>query len=239
MLQTIREMRRRVDFKLLFVLSVICISIWGFVELSGIILSGEKAHFDESILLSMRSASDVSDPIGPGWVEEMGRDITALGGNVVLTLLTVFVLGYLMIIRRPVLCFVLVLATVGALAASTLLKQSFDRDRPDLVPHHSRVYTASFPSGHAMLSASTYLTMGALLARAQKRRRLKVYIIAVSAFLSLIVGISRVYLGVHWPSDVLAGWAAGTAWALGCWWLADVWLRRKEKRSDLQNSHFE
>jgi undecaprenyl-diphosphatase len=104
------------------------------------------------------------------------------------------------------------------------LKYSIDRDRPALVPHGSVVYTASFPSGHSMLAASTYLTMGALLARVQRRRRIKAYILMVAITATLLVGISRVYLGVHWPTDVIAGWTAGTGWALLCWLLAR-WLQ--------------
>jgi undecaprenyl-diphosphatase len=103
---------------------------------------------------------------------------------------------------------------------STVLKMGFERPRPDLVPHATRVYTASFPSGHAMLSAVTYLTLGALLARVQPNRRLKAYLIGLALCITLLVGASRVYLGVHWPSDVLAGWCGGAAWAALCWFIA-------------------
>jgi undecaprenyl-diphosphatase len=121
----------------------------------------------------------------------------------------------------------LVLASVGGGALlSTLLKLSFERPRPDLVPHAVAVYTASFPSGHAMLSAVTYLTLGTLLARIQPRRRLRAYIVAVAVLLTLLVGTSRVYLGVHWPTDVLAGWCLGAAWAMLCWAVA-LWLQRR------------
>jgi undecaprenyl-diphosphatase len=109
---------------------------------------------------------------------------------------------------------------------STVLKEVIDRPRPDLVPHGQHVYTKSFPSGHSMLSAVTYLTLGALLARLQKRRSLKLYALALAIFLSLAIGVSRVYLGVHWPTDVLAGWSAGAAWAVLCWVIARVLQQR-------------
>ncbi len=109
---------------------------------------------------------------------------------------------------------------------STLLKQLFSRPRPDLVPHESFVYTASFPSGHSMMAAVTYLTLGALLARVQPRRQVKAYLLVLAALVTLLVGISRVYLGVHWPTDVLAGWAAGAIWALLSWLVAR-WLQRR------------
>lgn len=206
-------------------------SLWGFAALSGEVLEGETQAFDRVILLSMRNPADLSDPIGPGWAEEIGRDLTALGGNAVLTLLTLAVLGYLLLEGKRGLALVLIVATLGALGASTVLKKSFDRDRPDLVPHGSIVYTSSFPSGHSMLSASTYLTLGALLARAQRRRRIKAYILLVAIGATLLVGISRVYLGVHWPTDVLAGWTAGAGWALMCWLLAR-WLQRHSKLAE-------
>src|SRR5690606_12093393 len=170
--------------------------------------------------LSMRSPADLSDPIGPGWAEEVGRDITALGGNAVLTLLTLAVVGYLLLDGKRKVALVLIIASLGALGVSTLLMYTIAPERPDLVPHHTKVYTASFPSGHSMLSASTFLTMGALLARVQKRKRMKAYILLVAITATLLVGLSRIYLGVHWPTDVLADWTAGSAWAVGCWLLA-------------------
>jgi undecaprenyl-diphosphatase len=100
------------------------------------------------------------------------------------------------------------------------------RPRPDIVPHIVYASSTSFPSGHSMMSAVTYLTLGALLARSQARKRLKAYFLLLAAFLSLIVGVSRVYLGVHWPTDVLAGWTAGTVWAMLCW-VATRWLQRR------------
>jgi undecaprenyl-diphosphatase len=117
-------------------------------------------------------------------------------------------------------------AVDGGLLLSTLLKMEFDRPRPDLVAHAVRVYTASFPSGHATLSAVTYLTLGALLTRVVPKRRIKVFFMGLAIFLTLVVGASRVYLGVHWPSDVLAGWCVGAAWASLCWFVALQLQRR-------------
>ncbi|HKH34153.1 MAG TPA: phosphatase PAP2 family protein, partial [Beijerinckiaceae bacterium] len=117
-------------------------------------------------------------------------------------------------------------AVGGGMLMSTLLKLGFARPRPDLVPHGARVYTASFPSGHAMLSAVTYLTLGALLARVQPRRRIKAFFLGLAILLTIVIGMSRVYLGVHWPSDVLAGWCGGAAWAALCWFVALQLQRR-------------
>ncbi len=199
-------------------------SLWTFVELAEDVMEGDTNDIDRIILLSMRNANDLSDPIGPRWVEEIGRDLTALGGNAVLTLLTLAVMGFLILEGKRRIALVLVVATLGALSLSSVLKYAIDRDRPNLVPHGSVVYTASFPSGHSMLAASTYLTMAALLVRVHRNRRIKAYILLVAIVTTLLVGISRVYLGVHWPTDVLAGWTAGAGWALLCWLFAR-WLQ--------------
>jgi undecaprenyl-diphosphatase len=111
---------------------------------------------------------------------------------------------------------------------SNLLKYGFGRPRPDLFPHGSITDTASFPSGHSLVAAIVYLTIGVLLAESQTRYRLKIYILSLAILIILLVGISRVYLQVHWPSDVLAGWLGGTAWALMFWIIAHY--MRKDRR---------
>jgi undecaprenyl-diphosphatase len=119
-------------------------------------------------------------------------------------------------------------AVVSGTVVSQLLKVGFARSRPDLVPYGTEVYTASFPSGHAMMAAVVYLTLGTLLARTESRRRVKSYVMAIAAVLTLLVGLSRIYLGVHWPSDVAAGWALGAGWSALAW-LAMLWLQGRGK----------
>jgi undecaprenyl-diphosphatase len=200
--------------------------VWLFVELADDVLEGDTAAVDETLLLMLRAADDPTDPLGPAWVEELARDITGLGGGGVLTILTLAAAGFLALQRKRWLAAYLLGAVASGVVMSTVLKFGFDRPRPDLVPHGQIVYTSSFPSGHSMLSAVVFLTLGALLASGQTNLRLRAYLIALAAFLSAIVGVSRVYLGVHWPTDVLAGWTAGAAWALLCWALA-ARLRRR------------
>lgn len=214
------------ELEILVVLLLVAAGMLGFVALAGEVSEGETRAFDEALLLALRTPGDRSDPLGPGWFEEMMRDFSALGGHALLGLLTLWILGYLAIQRQYRAACLVLASVVGAMALSTVLKLGFQRPRPDLVPHGSIVYTASFPSGHSMLSASVYLTLGALLVRLQPRRRLKLYVMSLAALLTLLVGVSRVYLGVHWPTDVLAGWTAGAAWALSCWLVALILKRR-------------
>lgn len=207
-------------------LAVVGLFGWGFVTLAGEVTGGETLGFDRAILLSLRNPADLSDPIGPSWIEESARDVTGLGGHVILGLITVSALAYLLMTGRRHVALLLVGAIGGGMVLSALLKLGFDRPRPDLVPHGARVYTASFPSGHAMLSAATYLTLGAVLARVHAERAVKLFFIGVAVALTILIGSSRVYLGVHWPSDVLAGWCGGAAWASLCQYLALVLQRR-------------
>ena len=144
---------------------VLSAGAWAFVELADEVTEGESLSIDETVLLSLRNSGDLSDPIGPGWVEEMGRDFTALGSMGVLTLITLAVLGYLLLAGRNRASLFTLVAVAGGMLLSTLLKMGFDRARPDLVPHDTVVYTASFPSGHSMMAAVTYLTLAAILSR--------------------------------------------------------------------------
>lgn len=214
-----RHIRRmpRLEAAALATVLVLGGGILGFVSLADRVTGGATETFDQAILLAMRSASDSTDPIGPAWIEGMVRDFTALGSLAVLLLITVLAALYLVLRGKERAALFVIVAIVGAWGLSSLLKMGFDRPRPDLVPHITRVSSASFPSGHAMTGAATYLTLGALLARLERRFRVKLFLIISAIFITLVVGTSRVYLGVHWPTDVLGGWAAGAAWASLCW----------------------
>ena len=216
----------RLEWQPLAVLCLAAAIAWGFVELADEVLEGETREIDSLLLLALRSAKDPSDPLGPQWVEEMARDLTALGSFGVLALLTAAAVGYLVLAAKRHAAIAVLAAVAGGVVRSTALKLGFDRPRPDLVPHAVEVYTASFPSGHSMMAAVTYLTLGALLARVEGDWRLKLYWVGIALLLTLLVGFSRVYLGVHWPSDVLGGWALGATWALACW-IVMQWLQRR------------
>ncbi|HMA15604.1 MAG: phosphatase PAP2 family protein [Bacteroidota bacterium] len=219
----------RLGLRELSLLVFLCLAaggVWLFVEIADEVADGELEGFDSAILLSLRSPTDLHDPLGPPWFEEMVRDVTALGGNLVTILITLASAGYLALQRKGrAALFVLLAVSSGILLGSTL-KGVFERPRPDLVEHAMGVYTSSFPSGHAMTAGVVYLTLAAVLMRFESRRRLKLYLLSLAVLVTLAVGASRVYLGVHWPSDVIAGWAAGAAWAM-LWWCAALWMQRK------------
>lgn len=216
------------EFGTLIVLALAVAGFWAFAELADEVVEGATRNLDRDILLLLRSEGDPADPRGPDWLEEMLRDLTALGGIAVLTLTTVAVAGGFALMRRLRGTLYLVAAVGGGLLISSVAKEGFDRPRPDLVPYGSYVHTASFPSGHSMMAAVVYLSLGVLVARVLPQRRLKVYVLAVAVLATVLVGVSRVYLGVHWPTDVLAGWLAGAGWAAACMAGARALARRGE-----------
>ncbi|MBZ5633271.1 MAG: phosphatase PAP2 family protein [Acidobacteriia bacterium] len=209
----------------LLALALIVAGVWGFALLADEVLEGGTQVFDQKLLLAFRH-SGTRALLGPPSVQQAARDITALGGVAVLTLVTAFASGFLALDGKKHMALFVLGSVLGGLAASTILKDVFHRARPDLVPFDVYVSGGSFPSGHSMMSAVTYLTLGALLARSQERKRLKAYFLLLAMFLTFAVGVTRVYLGVHWPTDVLAGWTAGAVWALLCW-LTARWLQSR------------
>jgi len=214
------------EFGMLAALLVAAGGVLGFLAIADEVREGELRAFDSAILLALRNPADHADPIGPQWLEIAMRDLTSLGSVSVLTLMVIAALGYLLLVGKRGAALLVLVSIGGGTALSSLLKLGFDRPRPDLVAHLVDIHTLSFPSGHAMLSAVTYLTLGALLARVEARRAVKIYILGVAVILTLLIGSSRLYLGVHWPSDVIGGWCAGAAWAMLCWLVAVVLQRR-------------
>ena len=210
----------------LVAVSLIMAGLWIFFELADFVMEGESHALDRMILLALRTPGSLNDPLGPRWLEEIFRDFTSFGSVAVLTFALLAAAGYLFLQKKYRSMLLMVAAIVGGTVLSLLLKYGFDRPRPDLVAPYAHTLTSSFPSGHALLAATTYLTMGALLARVQPQRSLKIYLMCLAILLTLIVGFTRVYLGVHWPTDVLAGWTVGGVWALTCWLVAQLLQRR-------------
>lgn len=217
---------RNLDLYVLVAFLVLVLSVLVFFKVADLVKAGQSKSWDEWLILNLRDPADPARPIGPAWMNEAGRDLTALGGGAVLGLVTAAVLGFLIIQRTYHAMLLVLAATVGGWLLTALLKDWFDRPRPELVPHLSHVSTSSFPSGHSMMSAVVYMTLGALLARLVERHALKLYMVGVALVLTGLVGLSRIYMGVHYPTDVLAGWSAGLSWAVFCWLSARFLQRR-------------
>lgn len=203
----------------------IAIPVFAFGAIAEDVIEGEPFAFDRAILLALREPGDPATPIGPAWLPEAARDLTSLGSTTVLGLILFAVVGYLVLERRRAAAWWIFGAVIGGVLLNNLLKLMIGRPRPDVVGPAVRVFTSSFPSGHATLSAIAYLTLGALVARTQESVAMRIYIMALAILVTTLVGLTRIYLGVHYPSDVLAGWCIGSAWALGCWAIMG-WLQQ-------------
>jgi undecaprenyl-diphosphatase len=205
---------------------VFALAAWIVVEMADDAVPGRYLEREGKILRAFRQPDDLSRGLGPPWVTPVVRDITALGGVPVLTLLTALVLGFLLLRRRYRAALLILFATIGGVLVTQTIKAIAERERPHVVPHLMEVTSKSFPSGHSMMSSTVYLTLGVLLGQTMARRREKTYLVGAALLVTVLVGLSRVYLGVHYPTDVLAGWSAGIAWALLFWYLA-WWLQRR------------
>jgi len=192
-------------------------AVWFFLGLASEVMEGDTLALDRSLLLMLRTPGDPHHPIGSRGLQEAMRDITALGGTMFLTFLTLMAVVAFLLHRKRLHALVLSGAVLLSVIGSDVLKEIYGRPRPDLTPHGSYVYSASFPSGHSMHAAVAYLTLAMLISTLETRRATKALAYGVAIFLLVAVGISRVYLGVHWPSDVLGGWCLGAAVALGAW----------------------
>lgn len=212
----------------IFALAIAALLLMGIQEVADDVMEGDTHEVDTHLLMMLRESGDVSDPLGPTWVEEIMRDISALGGIAVLTLMIIGASAYALMQKRYLLTGYILFSSIIGTILSNVLKAGFDRPRPDFIPHDIVVYTASFPSGHAMMSAVVYLTLGALLAEATNKRGLRIFWAFWAVELVLLIGISRIYLGVHWPSDVLFGWMIGSLWALLCW-VGLKWIEKRKR----------
>ena len=230
-LKLLQWLRAR-EIKLLLGVLLVVAGTWTFIELADAVSEGDTQKFDVWAVRALREADNPALPIGPAWVQELARDLTALGGITVLLLVLLSVIGFLFLQRKHGAMWLVMIASATGFLISTVTKELFHRARPDVVPHLSYVKTASFPSGHSMLSAVVYLTLGSILTRLVKDRRTKAYLLVVPLLLTFLVGVSRVYLGVHYPTDVLAGWTAGIVWAVFCWLVA----RSLQKRGAVEGS---
>ena len=210
-------------FPLVLGLTIAC--ALGFVAVSWLVANGATEELDRSIMLLSRVPGDPNDALGPAWFEEMLAEVTALGGYTILVIVSALALIALGLQGEGRAAIFLATTLIGGSIVSSVLKALFARPRPDLVEHLDRTFTSSFPSAHAMVATLAYLTLAAVCIRLLRRRSTRVFVLVSAVLLAVAIGASRVYLGVHWPSDVVAGWLAGAAWAGLAWMAADWWTR--------------
>lgn len=210
--------------------AIFLLCVWGFFEIAEDYPEGKYHRFDTMVLRGLRTAEHPAVPRGPLWLKDTMRDVSALGSAAVLIILVSGLAGYLLLQGRKASALAVALASAGGAALNVLLKSLSARPRPDIVPHLTEVTSSSFPSGHSMLSAIIYLSAGAMLARHSTSRAIEVYVLVLAAGLTFAVGFSRIYLGVHYPTDVLAGWIAGIVWTLLCL-AAQAWCERPSSHS--------
>ncbi|HEY5072628.1 MAG TPA: phosphatase PAP2 family protein [Caulobacteraceae bacterium] len=208
---------------------VVAAGALGFLGVADQVTDGHTKGFDLGLMLMLRHPGDITRPIGPAWLKLGAIDLTALGSITDLAIIVLIVAGFFAAQRRWREAALLLAASLSGLLLVDVFKLVFGRERPPLAMHAIQVDNASFPSGHAMLSAIVYLSLAALLAHFADRRRVRIFALGAGLLLTLVVGASRVYLGVHWPTDVMAGWALGAAWAM-LWWVITWYVEHRPGR---------
>lgn len=218
----------RTEIAAVSALFVIALGVMTFVEVADDMTEADGQAFDHMVLNWVQPSP--GQPAGPWWLHEAAEDLTSLGGISVLTLFAVIVIGMLVLLRKRLSAVLLVVGLAGGVALSEGLKAVFERERPPLDYQAVETINASFPSGHALLSTVFYLTLGVMLTRAFPQRGLKAFVLGSAMVIALLIGLTRIYLGAHWASDVFAGWCAGAAWAMSLWLVAYAIERRQKVR---------
>lgn len=206
--------------------------VLAFIEIADDMTEADGQAFDHQVLALMRPyADDPGRPWGPWWLKEAAADITSLGGISVLGLFAAIVILFLLSQRKWLSSILLAVGLAGGVGLSEGLKAVFERERPPAAMQAVETINASFPSGHALLSTVFYLSVAVMLTRAFPGRKSKIFVLGVGIVMALLVGLTRIYLGAHWASDVFAGWAVGAAWAMALWLFAygvARWQRRRQ-----------
>jgi len=186
-----------------------------------LVLTGHGSDLDSAGLLFWRRGADLV-PAGPQWLLEAVRDITALGGVLLRNLILIGVLAALLFLRLKREAVLLTATVMGGWLVNSLVKLAVGRPRPMIVPHLTEAGGQSFPSGHSFNSAVVYIAIALAFAAISPRRSVRWTLVGTAIALSIAIAVSRVWLGVHFPTDVAAGWLGGAGWAF----LASALLHR-------------
>ncbi len=217
------------DIKIILVILFVAFALYLFIEFSSEMAEGELTAIDNIILQALRNPQNPKELIGPPGLLAFMQSVSYLGGIYVLSAVSTIAAMFFMLKKRTRTCLLFILSVTSGSALMVLLKYVFDRPRPDIVPHLGEFSLGSYPSGHSMVSAIVYLTIGALLARSTKSLKMRAIYLSIAGVFVFLIGISRAFLGVHYPSDILAGWCAGVIWSALSYLLAKFLLRKKRQ----------
>ncbi len=196
----------------------------GFAVVTAAVWSGHSESIDSAGLLFWRRGETLL-PKGPLWLLEGVRDLTALGGVFLRTFVAFGALTALLFLRLRREALLLAATVAGGWIVNSLVKLMIGRPRPLIVPHLTEAGGQSFPSGHSFNSAVVYIAIALAFAAMSPKRSVRWTLIGLAIVLSMTVAFTRVWLGVHFPSDVMAGWLGGAGWAF----LATAILQRPAK----------
>ena len=198
----------------------------GFLLTMLFVHMGVLTAFDNTLFNTISQMGNVS-----GWEKDALRDVTALGSNTSLIFLTLSVAGALSIAGEKKKALTFLIAVAAGIITTFLLKAGIDRPRPPLPMQDVSVYTQSFPSAHAALSTLVYFYIAYLLTYFTQNASVRLWIYGAATLLVFCIGLSRVLLGVHWPSDIIAGWFAGGSMAAFCFYIIK-WKRKLRIKSE-------
>lgn len=206
-------------------LALAVLALWGLAALTEEVLEGDTARFDRAVLLWLNEHAT------PG-LDRVAIQVTALGDNLVVVVLAVVAAALLRLSGEKAYAALIVLAVGGAGVLTPVLKLVFDRPRPTVfeVRAHYEVSTAAYPSGHATMSMVVLLAVAFVIHRLAARAWVGVLALTLAGVLVLLIGLSRLYLGVHHPSDVVAGLAIGFAWTVACAVTVEALGQRRGRR---------
>ena len=187
---------------------------WAFLRVAGEFREGELTAFDTWVLLRLRHPNNPHQAIGPIWLTDGMRDITSLGSVTVLFFITAVAALILYFHNKKPHAAVLGAAVLLSQLSGDVLKNFYGRVRPAFAVYGTPPVSLSFPSGHSTTATTAYFLLATIAAGLETRTAVRILYFAIAALLALSIGFSRVFLGVHWPSDVMAGWCVGGFWAL-------------------------